>query len=269
LTTDTFSNILYLPTDSADYLFYGTSSGELGYYSSLNHFQSIAYQKVFQEGFFSHVKRKNLAAYYKGGYLFFVYPDKNGILRFTYSSDAGSSWQSSKRLNILSGEVTSGNLYFPRVLEIGGYLYTFWWNFSSSNLSFRYNYTQLYSDSFTNETELFTAEPPLDLTGALAWNNAFCSQNNHYLFVFYKGLYLSVPQMYIARVKIDSLPQLSLKDTSKDEQDWIKDMMQKSGALSKTLEIVNDLANEALKAIKEYKNEELEKIIKDMIQREY
>jgi octaprenyl-diphosphate synthase len=59
------------------------------------------------------------------------------------------------------------------------------------------------------------------------------------------------------------------RDIDKDEQEWIKEKLKESGALRKTLDIVNDLANEALEAIKEYKNEELEKIIKDMIQREY
>lgn len=59
------------------------------------------------------------------------------------------------------------------------------------------------------------------------------------------------------------------RDIDKGEQNWIKQKMKESGALSKTLDIVNDLAFEALNAIKEYKNEELEKIIKDMIQREY
>ncbi len=67
----------------------------------------------------------------------------------------------------------------------------------------------------------------------------------------------------------EKLLTLFKKDISKSDQNWIKEKMQESRALGKTLDIVNHLADEALDAIKDYKNKELEKIIKDMIQREY
>ena len=67
----------------------------------------------------------------------------------------------------------------------------------------------------------------------------------------------------------EKLLTLFKKDISKNDQNWIKEKMQESRALGKTLDIVNHLADEALDAIKDYKNKELEKIIKDMIQREY
>ncbi len=67
----------------------------------------------------------------------------------------------------------------------------------------------------------------------------------------------------------EKLLTLFKKDINKSDQNWIKEKMQESRALGKTLDIVNHLADEALDAIKDYKNKELEKIIKDMIQREY
>ena len=67
----------------------------------------------------------------------------------------------------------------------------------------------------------------------------------------------------------EKLLTLFKKDISKNDQNWIKEKMQESRALGKTLDIVNHLADEALDAIKDYKSKELEKIIKDMIQSEY
>ncbi len=59
------------------------------------------------------------------------------------------------------------------------------------------------------------------------------------------------------------------KELTDDERIWLKGKMQESGAVIKSIEVAVKLGKEALQAIAEYKNEALEKVIKDMIEREF
>ncbi len=83
----------------------------------------------------------------------------------------------------------------------------------------------------------------------------------------------TLPYIFLYRklnkIEKDRLISSFKKDIDAQEKNWIKQRMQESGALDETLKIVKDLSKEALEAISKYKNSELEKIIKDMVQREY
>jgi len=68
------------------------------------------------------------------------------------------------------------------------------------------------------------------------------------------------------KVKLENLFK---KDLTNEEKNWVITNMKRYGAIENSLELVRDLAMEAIQSIKEYKNSELEKIIQDMIQREY
>jgi len=65
------------------------------------------------------------------------------------------------------------------------------------------------------------------------------------------------------------LKSLFKKELNSDELNWIKDNMQKAKAVEKSIELAKKLGLEALNAIKDEKNKELEKVIKDMIEREF
>ena len=65
------------------------------------------------------------------------------------------------------------------------------------------------------------------------------------------------------------LLSLYKKSINEDEKEWIREMMNKTGALKESVKVVQNLAKEALNSIKEYKKDDLETIIKEMIDREY
>ncbi len=74
--------------------------------------------------------------------------------------------------------------------------------------------------------------------------------------------------------KIDKKEQEKLisffkKELNKNEKEWIIKKIKKHKVIDDSLQIVQELAQKALLSIKEYKNYDLEKIIKDMLQREY
>ena len=83
----------------------------------------------------------------------------------------------------------------------------------------------------------------------------------------------TLPYIYLYE-KLDNdeknrLLSLFKKELNESDKEWIKQKMQTTGALKKCFALVERLGSEALKSIEEYKNQDLEKIIKDMIQREY
>ena len=89
----------------------------------------------------------------------------------------------------------------------------------------------------------------------------------------YKEGKTTLPYIYLYK-KLDSgekqrLLSLFRQELNEKDKEWIKQKMETSGALKECFALVNKLGNEALKSIQEYKNSDLEKIIKDMIQREY
>ncbi len=65
------------------------------------------------------------------------------------------------------------------------------------------------------------------------------------------------------------LLKLYKKELKDDEARWIKLKMKESGAVLKSIELARRLGYEALDAIREDKSEDLEKVIKDMIEREF
>ena len=89
----------------------------------------------------------------------------------------------------------------------------------------------------------------------------------------YKEGKTTLPYIYLYK-KLDSgekqrLLSLFGQELNEKDKEWIKQKMETSGALKECFALVNKLGNEALKSIQEYKNSDLEKIIKDMIDREY
>ena len=89
----------------------------------------------------------------------------------------------------------------------------------------------------------------------------------------YKEGKTTLPYIYLYK-KLDSgekqrLLSLFRQELNEKDKEWIKQKMETSGVLKECFTLVNKLGNEALKSIQEYKNSDLEKIIKDMIDREY
>lgn len=67
----------------------------------------------------------------------------------------------------------------------------------------------------------------------------------------------------------DRLKNLYKKELNKDETKWLRQTMIESGAINECVSRAKALANEALDAISQYKNEKLQNIIKNMIDREF
>ena len=80
----------------------------------------------------------------------------------------------------------------------------------------------------------------------------------------YIYLYKALPEE--ERQKLISLYQ---KELTEEEAFWIKQKMQESGAVMMCVALAQKLGREALTAIAEEKNEALEKVITDMIEREF
>ncbi len=89
----------------------------------------------------------------------------------------------------------------------------------------------------------------------------------------YKEGKTTLPYIYLYKKldkdEKDRLLSMFKQELNHDDKEWIREKMQSSGALKECFELVHKLGNEALKSIEEYKNSDLEKIIKDMIDREY
>ncbi len=83
----------------------------------------------------------------------------------------------------------------------------------------------------------------------------------------------TLPYIYLYKSLNESdkkiLSSLYKKELNDDEAKWIKLKMRESGAVLKSIELARKLGYEALEAIKEDKSEDLEKVIKDMIEREF
>jgi len=72
--------------------------------------------------------------------------------------------------------------------------------------------------------------------------------------------------------KIDEKTQLEAlykKELAQEESSWIKEQMHNSGALKQSIELAQKLGLEAIEAIKEYNNTDLENIMAAMIHREF
>jgi len=67
----------------------------------------------------------------------------------------------------------------------------------------------------------------------------------------------------------EKLKNLYKKELSEKEIKWIKEQMAKHKAIQKCIELAKKLSYEALEAIKEFKNSELERVITDMIERDF
>jgi octaprenyl-diphosphate synthase len=67
----------------------------------------------------------------------------------------------------------------------------------------------------------------------------------------------------------EKLTSLYKKDLSEDEKLWLRKKMQESGAVLKSIELAQKLGYEALEAIKSENNDELEKVMRDMIERDF
>jgi octaprenyl-diphosphate synthase len=65
------------------------------------------------------------------------------------------------------------------------------------------------------------------------------------------------------------LESLYKKELSDEESSWIKEQMQSSKALQQSIKLAQKLGDEAIEAIKPYKNSDLENIMNAMIQREF
>ena len=83
----------------------------------------------------------------------------------------------------------------------------------------------------------------------------------------------TLPYIYLYRALNDvdrqKLMQLYRKELETDEALWIKHKMQESGAVMKSIALAQELGREALDAIASDKNHALEKVITDMIEREF
>ncbi len=65
------------------------------------------------------------------------------------------------------------------------------------------------------------------------------------------------------------LLKLYKKELDKSETEWIREKMKSTEAIKESVEIVNFLADEALLSIKEYQKDDLERVVRDMVEREY
>jgi octaprenyl-diphosphate synthase len=83
----------------------------------------------------------------------------------------------------------------------------------------------------------------------------------------------TLPYIYLYEALQDEdrrkLINLYRKELSAEEAVWIKTKMQESGAVLKSIALAQELGREALDAIAKDKNEALEKVIKDMIERDF
>ncbi len=83
----------------------------------------------------------------------------------------------------------------------------------------------------------------------------------------------TLPYIYLYRTLNDAdrqkLIQLYRKELETGEALWIKQKMQESGAVMKSIALAQELGREALDAIASDKNHALEKVITDMIEREF
>ncbi len=77
--------------------------------------------------------------------------------------------------------------------------------------------------------------------------------------------------MYQRITKEDKKKLLSLfkKDLGEDDKIWVKNKMKETSSLIDSIEYAKKLGLEALRVIKDEKNDELSKIIKEMIEREF
>ncbi len=82
---------------------------------------------------------------------------------------------------------------------------------------------------------------------------------------------VTLPYIYLYKALDDEgkakLKSMHKKQLSEDEQNWIKQNMQKYGTIQKSFELAQKLSDEALSAIKG--DEELENILQTMIKRSY
>ena len=65
------------------------------------------------------------------------------------------------------------------------------------------------------------------------------------------------------------LKSLYKKELTSEDALWIKDKMRESGAILKSVELAQKLGKEALKAIEDDKNDDLQRVITDMIERDF
>jgi len=83
----------------------------------------------------------------------------------------------------------------------------------------------------------------------------------------------TLPYIYLYQALNDAdrqkLMQLYRKELNSDEARWIKQKMKESGAVMKSIALAQELGREALDAIASDKNQALEKVITDMIEREF
>ncbi len=83
----------------------------------------------------------------------------------------------------------------------------------------------------------------------------------------------TLPYIYLFEsldeVQSNKLKTLYKKQLNKEESAWIKSIMIESGAIEKSVTLARKLGYEALSAIKSDKNEALEAVIKNMIEREF
>ncbi len=83
----------------------------------------------------------------------------------------------------------------------------------------------------------------------------------------------TLPYIYLFETldKEDSekLQALYKRSLNKEEATWLKAIMMRSGAIEKSVKLAQKLGLEALDAIKDEKNEALEMVIKNMIEREF
>ncbi|MBR8462726.1 polyprenyl synthetase family protein [Campylobacter sp. faydin G-24] len=89
----------------------------------------------------------------------------------------------------------------------------------------------------------------------------------------YKEGKTTLPYIYLyeALSKSDKerLVSLHAKELNNEQSEWIKQSLIKFGCIKRCINEAKSICDEALKAIKEYKNEELESIITSMIDREF
>ncbi len=83
----------------------------------------------------------------------------------------------------------------------------------------------------------------------------------------------TLPYIYLYETldknSIQQLNALYQKSLTSEEAVWLKVKMQESGAVLKSIQLAQTLGKEALSAISDEKNESLERVIKDMIDREF
>ena len=83
----------------------------------------------------------------------------------------------------------------------------------------------------------------------------------------------TLPYIYLFDSLADSdkekLKSLYKKELNDDEKIWIKTKMKESGAVLRSIELAQKLGLEALEAIKHDQNSDLEKVVRDMIERDF